>query len=650
MTESLHPSRTARAEYDVVVVGARCAGAPTAAVLAGAGLRVLLVDRDALPSDTVSTHQLFPDSLALLDRLGALRRLTERHRLRPTRYSWRVLGHAVAGAFTPVDGHDRTMSVRRVALDAVLQETAVAAGAELRDRTRVVALLGSGSTADPVRGVVLSDGTAVAARWVVGADGRTSTVARLLGVRATRELRGEMSMLLAYWEGLPDAEWSHIEVHERLGLQSAPCEDGLHLLSVAGPATFTRGSAEARQAAYLAALRRFPASLNPRLLDGARQVTPVTAVPETMLRGFERPASGPGWALVGDAGLVSHPSTGQGIGDALAQAWYVGHALAEGDDLSGFERWRADRTRGHLEFSFRAGRFPDPRAAAVYAGLAEDDAARQEFLDTFTKRRRPEDVLHRDRLARYNAAWSYEAGIAEAVALLQELDDHRLADPVPACPGWTVRDLAAHLVGVAEDSARGAFFRDAPVAWQDPAVAAARDEWTAGHLLRPGRDSRDALCRALERHGCALVAGLRRGRPAVAGAEEWGYAAPVGDLAVHLGDLREALGLPAADGPLARWGFAAYRAWLGQRLAACGLPALVLDGGSRRWQVGDGEPAGSVAAAPYELFRIVSGRRSAARIRSLPWTTDPAPYLPVIAPYPLPVEAVEAVEGEGAQR
>src|ERR671911_1327309 len=100
-------------QYDVIVVGARCAGSATATVLARAGRRVLLLDRDEFPSDTVSTHQLFPDSLHLLDQLGAGELLRARHELRPVEYSWRVLGHAVAGGFSPIGGHDRPISVRR---------------------------------------------------------------------------------------------------------------------------------------------------------------------------------------------------------------------------------------------------------------------------------------------------------------------------------------------------------------------------------------------------------------------------------------------------------------------------------------------------------------------------------------------------------
>ena len=99
--------------YDAVVVGARCAGASLAIRLARAGWRVALVDRDRFPSDTISTHVMFPDSLQLLEQLGAMDRLRAGHRLAPVGYSWRVLGQEVAGTFTPVGGYDRGLAVRR---------------------------------------------------------------------------------------------------------------------------------------------------------------------------------------------------------------------------------------------------------------------------------------------------------------------------------------------------------------------------------------------------------------------------------------------------------------------------------------------------------------------------------------------------------
>ena len=75
-----------------MIVGARCAGSSLAVHLARGGWRVAVVDKARFPSDTLSTHVVFPDGLARLDRLGVLDRLGRRHDLAPARYSWRVLG------------------------------------------------------------------------------------------------------------------------------------------------------------------------------------------------------------------------------------------------------------------------------------------------------------------------------------------------------------------------------------------------------------------------------------------------------------------------------------------------------------------------------------------------------------------------------
>ena len=627
----------ADARYDVVVVGARVAGATVATRAARGGRRVLLVDRDDFPSDTVSTHQLFPDSLALLDELGVGDRLRSAHRLRPVQYSWRVLGHEVAGGFTPVGGHDSTASVRRVVLDAAMVDTARAAGVETRLGSAVVSLLGSGTKDDPVHGVVLDSGERLQAPWVVGADGRSSVVARRLGLVKTRELRGELSMLFAYWEGLPDTGWCHIDVQQGLSLMSAPCEDGIHLLVVSGPPELTRGSQVQREATYLAALRRFPAVFNPRLLDSARRTSPLVVAPETMMRGFARQANGPGWALVGDAGLFKHPVTAQGIGDALAQGWYVGSALGKGEHLDGYARWRDERAAGHYEWSYELARFPSPDGAAIWAGLAADPEASAEFLDTFARQHRPDAVFTPSRRARWRAAWAYESGLDELTELLEVVGPDDLATPVPACPAWTVGDLVAHLAGVAEDAAAGQYFEGAIDAWRAPDLAESRDAWTDHHVGRLATRGLDGLLRAVRLHGCRLVNALRRGDEPLASAPGWMVAGPAADLAVHLADVREALGLPAdTGGTAARFGFAAYRDWLHQRLVETGRPALELSDGDRTWVVGSGSPAATVTATTYELFRTITGRRSASAIGRLGWTADPTPWLDVISPYPLP--------------
>ena len=79
-----------------MIVGARCAGSSLALRLTRGGWRVAVVDKARFPSDTLSTHVIFPDGVAQLDELGALKRLERRHDLVPARYSWRVLGHEVA--------------------------------------------------------------------------------------------------------------------------------------------------------------------------------------------------------------------------------------------------------------------------------------------------------------------------------------------------------------------------------------------------------------------------------------------------------------------------------------------------------------------------------------------------------------------------
>jgi 2-polyprenyl-6-methoxyphenol hydroxylase-like FAD-dependent oxidoreductase len=390
--------------FDAIVVGARCAGAVLAARLAGAGWRVLLVDRATFPSDTISTHFLFPNTLDRLARLGAMERLHAEHDIPLVLWGWRVLGHEVAGGFTAVGGYDRLTCIRRVTLDATLVRVALAAGAQGRFGERVTGLIGSGRPGDPVRGVVLAGGEAIHAPWVIGADGRGSTVARVLGLARERELRGELALLFAYWRGLPASEWFRMDVHTDRSLVCCPCEDGVQLVVLAGLPSIVHGD---RLATYLAGIRRFPATFNPRLIDRAELVSRLLVAPEPMLRGYFRQASGLGWALLGDAGHFKHPVTAQGIGDAVEQAFFVADALLGSDPtLATYQRWRQARAAEHYEWSYRYARWPVPeRTRPHFAGLAGDPEAAQAWRDMFTRLRRPSEVYTAERLARWSAAW-----------------------------------------------------------------------------------------------------------------------------------------------------------------------------------------------------------------------------------------------------
>jgi 2-polyprenyl-6-methoxyphenol hydroxylase-like FAD-dependent oxidoreductase len=160
-------------------------------------------------------------------------------------------------------------------------------------------------------------------------------------------------------------------------------------------------------ATYLAGIRRFPATLNPVLVDRAARISPVVAAPEPMLRGFFRQACGHGWALVGDAGHFKHPVTAQGISDAVEQAWFVADALLGTDPaLDGYQAWRDARAAGHYEWSFQSAHLPHPEHAhPVFAGLAADPQAGQQWRDLFTRLRRPSEVFTAERLTRWAAAW-----------------------------------------------------------------------------------------------------------------------------------------------------------------------------------------------------------------------------------------------------
>lgn len=344
--------------YDAVVVGARCAGAPLAQLLAAAGWDVLLLDRHGIDREPVTTHVIFPPTLDALDRLGVLARLEARHRINPLGQHLRLGRLEISRALQRVGRHEHAAAPRRRALDAAMVEAAAAAGAEVRLGTGVVGLLGAGTDDDPVTGVRLADGTTVRAGLVAGADGRTSTVARLLGVEKRRERRGDMSLLLAYWRGLPDVDRLLTDVDGTHGMAWIRCEDDVHLLSLFGRADFARGAPLVRERRYAEALRRFPGTIDPAWLDAAERISPVRAAPESMLRGYFRQATGPGWVLLGDAGHVKHAAIGQGMADAVEDALYVGGALARGDGLDGFEAWRDERALGPYEESFRHAVWP----------------------------------------------------------------------------------------------------------------------------------------------------------------------------------------------------------------------------------------------------------------------------------------------------
>jgi uncharacterized protein (TIGR03083 family) len=207
------------------------------------------------------------------------------------------------------------------------------------------------------------------------------------------------------------------------------------------------------------------------------------------------------------------------------------------------------------------------------------------------------------------------------------------ATMVPACPDWRVRDVLAHVSGICADVVNGTL----PVLnlmeqWRDESVANARDAMTA----REVDDRRDLDVDTIAKEWRGLMPALGeifRGE-AEAPATPFIDSILVTDLTTHEQDVRSALGLPAVrDAAGIGVGLASFAFGVGYRLQALGLPPLRIVYGAKSRVIGDGEPAATVEADKFELFRAFSGRRSRAQIAALAWTGDPAPYLPLIPAY-----------------
>jgi 2-polyprenyl-6-methoxyphenol hydroxylase-like FAD-dependent oxidoreductase len=393
-------------KHDAVIVGARCAGSTLAIALAREGWDVALVDRDTFPSTTVSTHLLYPNTLARLDRLGVLDALQAEHELTFVPHRLVALGHEIAGRYTPIEGFDLGLAPRRVVLDKAGVDTALAAGVTGIFGTRVVDLIGNGTNEDPVAGVVLADGREIHAPWVFGADGRGSLIAGKLGIEKERTQRGELAFSYSYWKGIPDHDGAGtLQINLDEMLYHGPVEDGLYLLIANGVPDLAQGTKPERERKYMEAIRRFPETFDPALLDGAEMVTEVTVAPETLMRGFFRTPTGPGWALVGDASYFKHPGTAQGIGDAVEAALYVADSLsAAGGALDGYEEWRDAKAAEHYDWSFAWGRFPNPEnAEPLFRGWASDPDAGQDLRDCLARTVEPSQLMSQERLERWFA-------------------------------------------------------------------------------------------------------------------------------------------------------------------------------------------------------------------------------------------------------
>jgi flavin-dependent dehydrogenase len=361
-------------KFDVVIVGARCAGSATARLLAQGGMRVLLVDRATFPSDTVSTHSMAFHGSHLLQRWGLFERVVAAGTPNTHEATLR-LGDIRLDRFPAPATSPGWIAPRRTVLDHMLAEDAQQCGATLWDNTTVSGVLGG----ERVAGVTVrrADGTSadVAADLVVGADGVFSRVARAVKAATLDERSSAMTGSYAYFSGT-GLDHNRLVLADQRAVLVFPTNDDLACIAVGSH--HDDDFAGTHDEAFAAAAR----TLTPEVADAigaGRRETRYTVFKPQPSRVVT--SHGPGWALVGDAGLYMDPVTGQGIGNAFLGAQLLADTVLSGHDLGEYQARRDELLQDMFEITAAvsrmewtndevAGEFMRFRAAAE-ATLAE---------------------------------------------------------------------------------------------------------------------------------------------------------------------------------------------------------------------------------------------------------------------------------------
>ena len=401
--------------YDAIVVGARCAGSPTAMLLARRGFKVLLVDRATFPSDTISTHIVWPHGAEILGRWGLVERLAATG-APPIcrRMTFDVGPFALRGTIPDANDGRGGFCPRRTVLDALLVNAAAESGADVREGFTVDELLVAGEGVVGIRGHVKGmKPVEERARIVIGADGVSSFVAR--AVRAP-EYDRQPAAACAYYTYFSGIRQDDIElyVREHVAFGGAPTNGGRHLVMVNWPARdfpTVRNDVEGHVWRALEAAPDFLA----RVREGRREEKwyGTAGVP-----GYFRKPYGRGWALVGDASYNRDPITAQGISDAFVDAEMLVEALtawlgsggasgnAFDEPLAAHESARNERVRAMYAFTTHLAALepPPPHMRALFGALRGNQDATNAFLSAITGAIPLSDFMSNDNIGRIMAA------------------------------------------------------------------------------------------------------------------------------------------------------------------------------------------------------------------------------------------------------
>jgi flavin-dependent dehydrogenase len=372
--------------YDIIIVGARCAGSPTAMLLARKGYRILLVDKATFPSDTMSSHFVHVPAVARLKRWGLLDKVVASN-CPPVRSLHLDLGpFSLTGYPPPLEGVDTAYGPRRIVLDKILVDAAVEAGAELREEFTTQEVLFEDGCVIGIRGHA-KNGTSVTekARLVIGADGLHSVVARAVGAPKYQEKPSVTCAYYTYWSGV-SINGAELYPRDNLFIVAFPTNDGLVCNLIEWPKESFPVVRSDIEGQFLQALKQAP-GLADRIRGGKRAERFVGTVE---LPNFFRKPYGPGWALVGDAGYHKDPNLAQGITDAFRDAEALAAAIDSGfagrqplaDALAEYERQRNESAMPAFELNFQFATLqpPPPEIQALLGALRGNQTETNRFV------------------------------------------------------------------------------------------------------------------------------------------------------------------------------------------------------------------------------------------------------------------------------
>ena len=377
--------------YDAIIVGARCAGSPTAMLLARKGFRVLLVDRAKFPSDTMSTHIIWPHGAEIMDRWGLLDRLAATG-CPPTAHKmvFDVGPFELKGGIPNANQGRGGFCPRRTILDKLLVDAAVESGAELREEFTVEELIREG---DRVVGIQARtrDGGLIKerARVVIGADGANSFVARAVAAEEYDAIPPLATFYYSYYSGF-DAEDLEQHVRDYDGCACFPTHDGLTLIAgVWSSKRFNEIRADV-EGNLNQTLKAIP-SVADRLSRAKREEKWIGTAG---IANYFRKPYGPGWVLLGDAGYQKDPITAQGITDAFIDAENVAQALDDGfagrrpldQALADYQSSRDQRVKALYYFTSQLAAMEPapPQMRELFGALHGNQEATNQFYSAIT--------------------------------------------------------------------------------------------------------------------------------------------------------------------------------------------------------------------------------------------------------------------------